>query len=237
MRWTQRDGGRSQRHGDGEDHRGSERRDADLGERSAGITNNGGGSWTVASGALSDLKLDAGDTSADLSVTATATINGSTATTVPQTIDVTVDPVAPTLTIASGAVVVNEESSVALNVGATLSDASDTVTVTISGLPSDAYLTDTADSSTHIAGSTITLTPAELNGLTLHAGDTSADLSVTATTRIGGNTATTSPAQTIDVTVDPVAPTLTVPSGALVENEEAALRWVSARRRPTPTTQ
>ena len=189
----------------------------------AGITNNGGGSWTVASGALSDLKLDAGDTSADLSVTATATINGSTATTVPQTIDVTVDPVAPTLTIASGAVVVNEESSVALNVGATPSDASDTVTVTISGLPSDAYLTDTADSSTHIAGSTITLTPAELNGLTLHAGDTSADLSVMATTTIGGNTATTSPAQTIDVTVDPVAPTLTVPSGALVVNEESSV--------------
>ena len=42
-----------------------------------------------------------------------------------------------------------------------------------------------------------------LGDLKLDAGDTSADLSVTATTTIGGNTATTSPAQTIDVTVAP----------------------------------
>ena len=183
------------------------------------IVNN---SITLTAAELAGLTLHAGDTSGTLDVTATETINGNTATSAAKTIDVTVEPVAPTLTVASGALVVNEEGSVALGISETPADPSDTVTIKITGLPADATLSDSLGATLTIVNNSITLTAAELAGLTLHAGDTSAELSVTAATTINGNTAT-SAAKTIDVTVEPVAPTLTVPSGALVVNEEGSV--------------
>jgi hypothetical protein len=71
-------------------------------------------------------------------------------------------------------------------------------TITITGIPADVTLSDTAGPLTVTNGS-ITLTPAQLAGLTLHAGTTSAALTVTV---IGGSGVTaTSVSQTIALTV------------------------------------
>src|SRR6202041_3581659 len=142
--------------------------------------------------------------------------------------------VAPTLTGPSS-LSVNEEARIALAITAAAADPSDTVTATITGRRCDGYRTGTAEGSTHLTGTSITLTQAELSGLTLHVGDTDPNLSVTATTSINGTTATWG-AQSIAVTVDAVAPTLTVPSSLSV-NEEAsiALAITAAAADPSDT--
>jgi T5SS/PEP-CTERM-associated repeat protein len=81
------------------------------------------------------------------------------------------------------------------------------VTVTISGIPSGVTLTDAAGPITVTNGS-VTLTQAQLAGLTLKAGEvTSTTLTVTANDG-AGNTVT----KTIALSVNPVAPTLTAPA-------------------------
>ncbi len=117
-------------------------------------------------------------------------------------------PVAPTLTIISSALSVNEDNAVTLGIGETPFNLQDPVSVTISGIPSDATLTDSHNDTLTISNGGITLTPAELAGLTLHAGGTSANLTVTAINTAG---ATASTSQNLHVTVNPAAPTLTVP--------------------------
>jgi hypothetical protein len=66
---------------------------------------------------------------------------------------------------------INEGESVALNILAADHDDNANLTYTISGLAPDAYLTDTADGTTQISGSSVNLTAAQLAGLTLHTGD------------------------------------------------------------------
>ena len=81
------------------------------------------------------------------------------------------------------------------------------LTVTISGIPSGVMLTDTAGPLTVTNGS-VTLTQAQLAGLTLKAGEvTSTTLTVTASDGAGS-----SATKTIALSVNPVAPTLTAPS-------------------------
>jgi len=128
------------------------------------------GSITLSAAELAGLTLHAGDTNATLTVTAS---NG-TATSAPQTIALTVTPEAPALTIASPTLTVSEDGTVALGIGETPINAGDTVTVKITGLPADATLTDSNHDTLTITAGSITLSAAELAGLTLHAGDTNA---------------------------------------------------------------
>src|SRR5260370_1234283 len=155
------------------------------------------------------------DDTASLTLTVTASTSdaGNLATSAAQTISLTVNPVAetPTLTAAAAAASVNEDGTVGLTITATAaeSDADATTTVTITGVPTNASL----NHGTHNTDGNWTLSQSDLSGLTLHAGDddtASLTLTVTASTNDAGNVAT-SAAQTISLTVNPVAetPTLT----------------------------
>ena len=184
----------------------------------AGITNNGGGSWTIAAAALADLTLNAGEERppATLTVTAHNQEGAATADSVAQTISLTVDPVAdnPVLTgVPSGTLHIAETTGT-LNLSgiSATADGSDPVSITIGGIPSDAFLTDTNGGATHLtlSGGSITFTATQiaagaLNGLTLHAGEeTSATITVTANNTETGETTGVSTAN-FTLTVDPVA--------------------------------
>jgi uncharacterized protein YcsI (UPF0317 family) len=192
---------------------------------------NGGISFTsaqLAAGALAGLAIT--PTSADepsfvLNVTATATDGGSTAST-SQNINVTVSPNAdaPSLTApnASG----TEGQPIALALGAALAesgpaDPDASLSLAISGIPAGASLSNGQGALTFSNGS-ITFTAAQLasgalNGLAITpASDANFALTVTATTQDGASVASTS--ATAQVTVGPLAPTVTV-SGTAQEGQ------------------
>jgi len=173
-------------------------------ELSAG-TDNGDGIWTLTPANLAGLTVtQAPDSDADftLSVSAMSTeADGDTATTI-SSLDVTVTGVAdvPTVTVAdaTGA----EDSAIALDITAALTDVdgAETITdVTISGVPAGAELSAGTDK----GDGTWTLTTANLASLTVTpAPDSDADftLSVSATsTEADGGSATT--VSSLDVTV------------------------------------
>ena len=193
-------------------------------------TDQGGGVWTLTPAQLAGLTITPptnDDADFTLSVTATSTDGSDTATTV-DTIDVTVTGVAdaPTLTVTSD-VTGNEDAAIPLTVSAALVDASETLSVTVAGVPSGASLSAGSDQ----GGGVWTLTPVQLAGLTITPpADSDADfaLTVTATSADGADTATT--VDTINVTVDAVAdaPTLTVADVTGDEDTAIALSIASA---------
>ena len=85
------------------------------------------------------------------------------------TVTVNVNPVleTPDLEVGSTSVSLNEGSSISLNITVTPFDSDDTVSITISGVPSDATLS----AGTHNSDGTWTLTPEQLSGLTLFANE------------------------------------------------------------------
>jgi T5SS/PEP-CTERM-associated repeat protein len=137
------------------------------------------GKVTLTQAQLTGLTLKAGEvTAANLVVTATDPATGNSVTKV---VALSVNPVAPTLhtpatlNVATG-------GTVALGITETPFDAQDTVSISISGVPSDAMLS----AGTKNADGSWTLTPAQLTNLTLKAGAaTTASLTVTATNTLG----------------------------------------------------
>ena len=178
--------------------------------QSAG-TKNSDGSWTLSPGQLSGLTLKAGEvTTANLTVTATNTQGAGASTT--QSIALTVNPLAPALT-APSSLSVKEDGTVALGIGETPFDSRDVVSVTIAGVPSDATLS----AGTKNSDGSWTLSPGQLSGLTLKAGEvTTANLTITATNTVGAGAST---AQSIALTVNPLAPALTAPSSLSVKED------------------
>ncbi|MCC9624374.1 tandem-95 repeat protein, partial [Thalassospira sp. MA62] len=185
-------------------------------------TNNGDGSWTLNPSQLSGLTITPPENfsgSFDLGVTATST-DGSDTASVGDTITVDVTGVAddPTLDVsdASG----NEDTAIALDIDAGLTDSSEVLSVTISGVPDGATLstgTDNGDGSW-------TLSPAQLPGLTITPPENfsgSFDLGVTATSTDGSDTATTSDSLTVDVAGVADDPTLDVSDAS--GNEDTAI--------------
>ncbi|OAZ08309.1 hypothetical protein TH4_18415, partial [Thalassospira tepidiphila MCCC 1A03514] len=193
------------------------------GTLSAG-TDNGDGTWTLNSGQLDGLTITPPDDfsgSFDLGVTATSADGSNVATTTGSiTVDVTGVADAPTLDVsdASG----NEDNAIALIIDAGLTDSSETVTVTISGVPEGASLsvgTDNGDgswtlSSEQLAGLTIT-PPEDFSG--------SFDLGVTATSADGSDVATTTGSITVDVAGVADVPTLDISDAAGNEDNDIAL--------------
>ena len=118
---------------------------------------------------------------------------------------------------APAALTVNEDGAVSVPISVTPFNSGDSVSVTITGIPSDVTLSDSGGSLT-VSNGSVTLTAAQLAGLTLQAGEASSTLTVTATE----NSLTTS--QTIAVTVTPVAeaPVVTV-SDPVTVNEGATV--------------
>jgi hypothetical protein len=189
-------------------------------------TKNGDGSWTLTPAQLVGLTLTAGEvptTPATLTVTATNTEGGQEASSASQTIALTVNPVAPTLS-APASLTVNEDGSVALGISVTPFDPNDTVSVTIAGVPSDASLS----AGTKNNDGSWTLTPAQLAGLMLNAGESEPrpELTVAATNTEG--VAASSAPQTIALTVNPVAPTLSAPASLSVSQGLPVALGISA---------
>jgi Ca2+-binding RTX toxin-like protein len=169
-------------------------------------TDTGGGSWTLAPADLAGLTITpAADSDQDFTLTVTATstegANGDTAQTV-GTIDVSVaaDADAPTLAVndAAGA----EDQAIALDIASALTDGdgSETLAITISGVPAGATLSAGTDT----GGGSWTLAPGDLAGLTITpAADSDQDftLTVTSTSTEGANGDTAQTVGTIDVSV------------------------------------
>ena len=87
---------------------------------------------------------------------------------------------APTLTIANHTLGVLQNGSVPLGISEAPATSGDPVLVTISGIPSDATLTDSNNDTLTISNGSITLTQAQLSGLAIQSGVTSGTLTVTA---------------------------------------------------------
>ncbi len=193
----------------------------------AGNTDNGSASWTYS---VADKALDFLAQNETLTLTYTATVNDHHGGVVTQPITITITGTidAPTLTLASNTLHVNEENSIALNISAADVDTHASLSVTIAGVPSDATLTSATDQagiSYNSVTHTWTVAAAALSDLKLNAGEDGppATLTVTAHNQEGAATAD-SAAQTISLTVEPVpeAPVLggatsaTVTMGGLV---------------------
>ena len=141
---------------------------------------------------------------ASVPTTAPVIISLNTTPTTPT--ELVIPPLAPTVA-ASNTLTVKEDGTVALGISETPANPSDTVSIAITGVPSDATLS----AGTKNTDGSWTLTPAQLTGLNFTAGEvTPVTLTVTATTtNPEGTTASTS--QNIPLTINPVAPTLTAP--------------------------
>ncbi|WP_232310566.1 Ig-like domain-containing protein, partial [Thalassospira sp. MCCC 1A01148] len=185
-------------------------------------TDNGDGTWTLSSDQLEGLSITPAEDfsgSFDLGVTATSADGSDVATAIDSvTVDVTGVADAPILDLsdASG----NEDSAIALDIDADLTDSSETLTVTISGVPDGATLSAGTDN----GGGTWTLSSDQLDGLTITPPDDfsgSFDLDVTATSADGSDVATTTGSITVDVDGVADAPTLDVSDAS--GNEDSAI--------------
>ncbi|WP_417827134.1 beta strand repeat-containing protein, partial [Thalassospira povalilytica] len=187
-------------------------------------TNNGDGSWTLSPDQLEGLTITpAPDFSGeiDLSVLVSTTDGDDTAV-VMEEIKVDVEGIAdaPTLETsnASGA----EDSAIALNIDAGLTDSSEVLSITISGVPDGATLSAGTDN----GDGTWTLNPDHLEGLTITPAEDfsgSFDLGVTATSTDGEDVATTTGSITVDVGGVADAPTLETSNASGSEDSAIAL--------------
>ncbi|WP_231856721.1 Ig-like domain-containing protein, partial [Thalassospira sp. MCCC 1A02491] len=187
-------------------------------------TDNGDGTWTLNPDQLDGLTITPTEDfsgSFDLGVTATSADGEDVATTTGTiTVDVTGVADAPTLDVsdASG----NEDSAIALDIDAGLTDASEVLSITISGVPDGATLSAGTDN----GDGTWTLNPDQLEGLTITPAEDfsgSFDLGVTATSADGDDVATTSGSITVDVAGVADAPTLDVTDASGSEDSAIAL--------------
>ena len=194
---------------------------------SAGNVNEDG-SVTLTPDQLSGLTITpVADSSDDFTLAITATTQeqstGDTAS-VTASLDVNVAPVADTPTLATAAASGDEDTAIALDIGAALTDTdgSETLEVTITGIPDGATL---SAGTLNLDGS-VTLTPDQLDGLTiLSPADSDADftLSVTATSTDGTDTASTTASLAVTVAAVADTPTLTAASASGDEDTAIAL--------------
>ncbi|WP_198413579.1 Ig-like domain-containing protein, partial [Thalassospira sp. GB04J01] len=187
-------------------------------------TDNGDGTWTLSSGDLEGLTITPADDfsgSFDLGVTAQSADGEDVATTSGSiTVDVAGVADAPTLDVADASG--NEDSAIALDIDAGLTDSSETLTVTISGVPDGATLSAGTDNS----DGTWTLSSGDLEGLTITPADDfsgSFDIGVTAQSADGGDVATTSGSITVEVAGVADAPTLETSDASGSEDSAIAL--------------
>ncbi|NIY76364.1 hypothetical protein HED22_11990, partial [Thalassospira sp. HF15] len=187
-------------------------------------TDNGDGTWTLGSDQLDGLTITPAENFSgdiDLSVLVSTTDGDDTAV-VMENLTVEVEGVAdaPTLDVADASG--GEGDAIALDIDAGLTDSSETLTITISGVPDGATLSAGADN----GDGTWTLGSDQLDGLTITPADDfsgSFDLGVTATSADGSDVATTTDSITVDVTGVADAPTLDVTDASGNEDRAIAL--------------
>ncbi|WP_210766357.1 Ig-like domain-containing protein, partial [Thalassospira sp. MIT1004] len=187
-------------------------------------TDNGDGSWTLSSADLNGLTITPADDfsgSFDLTVTAQSA-DGDDVATSSGTITVDVAGVADTPTLDVSDASGSEDSAITLDIDAGLTDSSEVLTVTISGVPEGAALSAGTDN----GDGTWTLSAADLNGLTITPADDfsgSFDLTVTAQSADGDDVATSSGTITVDVAGVADTPTLDVSDASGSEDSAIAL--------------
>ncbi|HYF85801.1 beta strand repeat-containing protein, partial [Azospirillum sp.] len=186
--------------------------------------------WTLTPAQLTGLTITPplnSDVDFDLTVTATAKDGTAVAATKSETLRVTVDPVTDTPTLTVSAATGNEDTGIPLTITPALTDldGSESLTITISGIPAGASLSNTAGDALVIGNGSITLTPAQLAGLKITPplnSDVDFDLTVTATAK-DGVAAPVSVAQTLRVTVNAVTDMPTLAVQAARGNEDSAI--------------
>ncbi|MDC7218264.1 MAG: Ig-like domain-containing protein, partial [Spirochaetales bacterium] len=178
-------------------------------------TDLGNGTWLLTEGELAGLTVTPPPNSNEdfvLGVTATTTEpNGSTSS-VTTTLPIDVVGVADTPTLATVPITVQEDTPAALNISSALTDTdgSESLSITISGVPSGATLS----AGTQNPDGTWSLTPAQLAGLELNpplhfSGDVTLTVTATATENDGDSTSISTPI-TATFTAVADAPTLAV---------------------------
>ncbi|WP_042694704.1 hypothetical protein, partial [Azospirillum sp. B506] len=188
------------------------------------------GSVTLTPAQLAGLKITPplnSDVDFDLTVTATAKDGSAAVATTTQTLHVTVDPVTDTPTLTVSAARGDEDTAIALTITPALTDTdgSEALTITISGIPDGAHLSNDAGTALTISNGSVTLTPAQLAGLKITPplnSDVDFDLTVTATAK-DGSAAVAATTQTLHVTVDPVTDTPTLSVSAARGDEDTAI--------------
>ncbi len=195
---------------------------------SAGTVNEDG-SVTLTPEQLAGLTVTPAANSSDdftlgIAVTTTDGESGDTAT-VTETLDVSVSGVADEASLSVEAAAGLEDSAIALDISAALTDDSETLSVAISGIPEGAVLMADGETITLTDGSA-TLTPGQLADLTITPPANSSDdftLTVTATTVDGDSTASTSVDLPVSVTGVADAATLTTDAASGLEDSAIAL--------------
>ncbi|WP_199235351.1 hypothetical protein, partial [Azospirillum sp. TSA6c] len=191
---------------------------------------NGTTTWTLTPQQLAGLKITPlanSDVDFDLTVTAIAKDGSAPVATTSQTLHVTVDPVTDTPTLSVTAASGNEDTAIPLTITPALTDldGSEALTITISGIPTGASLSNTAGNTLTISNGSITLTPDQLAGLKITPplnSDADFTLTVTATAKDGvANPVSVS--QTLPVTVSPVSDTPSLSVTAATGNEDTAI--------------
>ncbi|KAA0570855.1 calcium-binding protein, partial [Azospirillum sp. Sh1] len=193
-------------------------------------THNSDGTWTLTPAQLAGLTITPPQNSdVDFTLTVTATAKDGTAdpVSVTQTLAVAVAPVSdtPMLTVQTAAG--DEDTAIALTINPALTDTdgSETLSITISGIPDGAVLTNTAGEALSISGGSITLTPVQLAGLKItppQNSDEDFTLTVTATAK-DGDAGTASTSAPLLVTVNPVSDTPTLTVSNVQGNEDTAI--------------
>lgn len=196
-------------------------------------TDNGDGSWTLSPEQLDGLQLQPGlhiSGAFDLTVTATTTeaANGDTAVVTQQIgLNILPDPDAPTVTVTSA--LGNEDLEIPLNIDAALvdQDGSETLSVTISGVPNGALLS----SGTMVSEGVWEVDPADLANLKITPALNSNEdfnLTVTATaTESNGEFAETSVQVPVTVLGVADAPELVTDTITALENSDIPLNIVA----------
>ncbi|PWC52622.1 hypothetical protein TSH7_33270, partial [Azospirillum sp. TSH7] len=167
------------------------------------------------------------DVDFDLTVTAVAKDGVAAEATKSKTLHVTVDPVTDTPTLSVTAATGNEDTAIALAINPALTDldGSETLSITISGIPAGATLGNTAGDVLTVTGGSITLSKDQLAGLTVTPpsnSDVDFTLTVTATAK-DGTAGAVSVTRTLPVTVNPVSDTPTLSVTAARGNEDTAI--------------
>ncbi|WP_162138100.1 beta strand repeat-containing protein [Pararhodospirillum photometricum] len=189
-------------------------------------TLNPDGTYTLTPAQLTGLTIRPpvnSDVDFNLTVTATSQ-DGTTTANTTITVPVTVNAVADQVTVDAQNTTAAEDTTIPLTITTATpdTDGSETISLTISGLPSGATLS----AGTPNADGSYTLTPAELSGLTLTPPANfsgTIDLTVVSTTTEAENGSFTTATDTLSVTVTPVADAPVLPAASAVGNEDTAI--------------
>ncbi len=143
-----------------------------------------------------------------------------------QTVNLTVNPISDTPTLAAAAANGNEDSPIALNISAasTDTDGSETLSIRLDGIPAGAVLSNTAGDALTISGGSIVLSPDQLAGLAITPpANSHVDFNLTVTAiAVDGSAAPASTSTTLAVTVNPVAD-LTAGDDSAVTDEDVSI--------------